>query len=320
MRARSLLLAAAVSLLPQLRAAAQLAPAPPEPASLPDIPSLLADVERNQKKMEALQRDYTYHVHVEQQDLDNDGGVKRTQTQDAESLTIDGVRVNRVVARNGKPLTADEQQKESDRVDKEIARAKERRARLQAKGRDTDARGDEVLPLSRILELGSFAHPRRETRDGRPVIVVDYAGNPQAKTHSTFENIMRDVVGTVAIDEQDRILAEAQGQFLNDFKLGGGLVADVKKGSRFAFHASRVGEGIWLPRAIDGQGSVRVMLFLHFNGRLHLTAGDYRKFRTSAVIVGSHGAIDGEGTPVPDEAPLGSAKPQDGPPPAQPPR
>ncbi len=270
-------------------------------APLPEVKALLADVERNQKRLEATQRDYTYHVHTDEQVLDKNGGVKKTETQDAESLTISGIRVDKVVARNGKPLTPEEEKKESERIDKEVAKARERQSKLQAKGADTDPRGNEIMPLSRILELGSFSNPRRVQGDGRALILVDYAGNPEARTHSAFEGIMRDVVGTLAIDETDRVLVRADGHFLNDFKLGGGLMADVHKGSSFSFRATRVGDGMWLPAAIDGQGSVRVLLFAHFNGRLHMTTSDYRRFRASATIVGSNGAIGPDGVPLPDQ-------------------
>ena len=289
---------------------------------MPATSALLAEMESNQKRIEAMQREYTYHVHSDQQELNKDGSVKKTETEDSESLTIDGVRVNRVVARNGKALTPEEQQKESERIDKEVAKAKERRIKLQAKGGDTDARGDEVMPLSRILELGSFSNPRRVAQNGRSVIVLDYAGNPQAKTHSIFEGVMRDVVGTIWIDEADRVMVQAQGHFLNDFKLGGGMVADLHKGTSFEFKATRIADGVWLPAVIDGQGSVRIMLFAHFSGRMHVTTSDYRRFRTSATIVGSHGVIGPDGVPVPDPSAVGpgtgadtgpGSKPQSGP-------
>lgn len=287
----------------------------PGSAPMPDPNALLSDVEQNQRKLEALQKDYTYHVHTDEQELSKDGGVKKTETEEAESVTIDGVRVNRIVARNGKPLTPEEQQKESERVDKAVARAKERQAKVASRGGETDARGDEVMPLSRILELGTFSNPRRVEMGGRSTIVLDYAGNPQAKTHTTFEGIMRDVVGAVWIDEADRVMMRAQGHFLNDFKLGGGLVADVRKGTNFEYQATRVGDGVWLPAAIDGKGSVRVLLFANFNGHMHVTTSDYRRFRTSATIVGSHGVIGPDGTPVtePQAAPEKPAAPQTGP-------
>ncbi len=121
---------------------------------------------------------------LERQQLDHNGNLKKTTTTDAESLTIDGIRVDRVVARNGKPLSAKEAQKESDRIDKEVAKAKERREKLATEGKATDSNGDDILTVSRILELGTFSNPRRVDLNGRPTIVLDYAGDPNAKTRN----------------------------------------------------------------------------------------------------------------------------------------
>ncbi|MGI4830267.1 MAG: hypothetical protein ACRYFU_18995, partial [Janthinobacterium lividum] len=107
-------------------------------APLPDARTLLLDVERNDKRLEALRKDYTYHVHLEQQELTKDGGVKKAEVTDSESLAINGIRVNRIVARNGKPLTPEEQAKESERLDKDVAKAHDREARAVSKGEQTD--------------------------------------------------------------------------------------------------------------------------------------------------------------------------------------
>src|ERR1700761_7052305 len=159
----------ATMLLTGCFAIAQQPAAPPEPAPaqtqvapetqekpLPDVRELLLAVEKNQKTIEAQQKDYTYHVHQEEQDLDGKGNVKKTTVTDAESLTIGGVRVDRIVVRNGKPLTDDEKKKEDERINKEVAKAHERQEKMQNKGKDADSRGDEVISASRILELGSF--------------------------------------------------------------------------------------------------------------------------------------------------------------------
>ncbi len=268
------------------------------PAPLPEPSKLLHDTEANEERMDALRNDYTYHVHVERQRLRKDGGVKENEVTDSESLTLDGVRVDRVVARNGKPLNADEQAKENDRVDKEVAKAKERRAKAAADGQKTDPRGDTVITVARLLELGSFSNERRIEYGGRPTIVLDYAGDPKAKTRSSAESVVRDLVGTVWIDEADRVLVRGQGHFLNNFKIGGGLIADVRKNSNFDFEARHVNDSVWLPATINGQGSVRVLLVAGFDGQLHLTASDYRRFRTSAKIVpGPTAPVDGKDGP-----------------------
>lgn len=262
---------------------------------LPDPPTLLKEVERNAERMDALRSEYTYHVHTEQQRLRKDGTVKGTEITEAESLTLDGVRVDRVVARNGAALTAQEQVKENDRLDKQVAKAKERRAKATAGGETTDARGDTIITVARLLELGRFSNERRLQYGDRPTILLDYVGDPKAKTNSSAESVVKDLTGTVWIDERDRVLVRGQGQFLNDFKVGGGLLADVRKGSNFNFEAKRVADSVWLPATINGRGSVRILLVAGFDGQLKMIASDYRRFRTSATIL-SRARDDQSGT------------------------
>jgi len=274
-----------------------------EAQPLPPIPQLLHDVEQHERDAEAARRDYTYHVHLELQQFDRNGHLKKTTASDSESVTIDGIRIDRVVAQNGKPLTPEEARKESDRIDKEVAKAKERREKRASEGKNTDARGDELIPVSFILELGAFTNPRRILLDDRPTIVLDYAGDPNAKTHNESEGIIRDLVGTVWIDEQDRVLVRGQGRFLHDFKIGAGLILNIHQGLTFDFHTTHVAGDVWLPAVIDGQGSARLLLFDGINGHFHLVTSDYRKFHTSSTIIDSNRLIGPDGQPIPDPAP-----------------
>ncbi len=285
-------------------------------APLPDPKPLLLEVERNDKRFEALRKDYTYHVHLVQQEFKKDGGLKKTEVIDSESFTLKDVRVNRVIARDGRPLTTEEQAKESERIDKQVAKARDRESKAAGKGEDTDGQGNPVLSAARILELGTFTHERRVDWNGRPTIVLDYAGDPNAKTHSQIEGIVRDLVGTVWIDEADGVLVRGEGHFLNDFKIGGGLLADVRKNTSFVFENTHLGEGVWLPARASGQGSIRLLLFAGLNGSMEAVTSDYRRFRTSATILPGEVKVDANGnpeevpaTPGPVSPPQDPAKP-----------
>lgn len=267
---------------------------------IPPIPQLLLNVERNEKAAEAAKNDYTYHEHLEMQELGKQDNVKKTTTYDAESIVIDGVNVDRTIARDGKPLTPSETKKEDERIDKEVVKAKARRQKRADEGKPTDSNGNDVITASRMLELGTFSNPRRADLDGRPTILVDYAGDPHAKTRNPFETVVRDLVGTIWIDEKDQVLARAQGRFLNDFKLGGGLLADIKSGTTFDMRYTQVNGEVWLPSTIDSQGKMRVLLFIGFNGRFHMVMSDYKKFRTTSTIIDSDRVIGPDGQPVPD--------------------
>ena len=153
------------------------------------------------------------------------------------------------------------------------------------------------MTASRALELGSFTNPRRVELNGRDTIVADYAGDPKAKTRTRFEEVVRDMMGTVWVDEQDRVLVKAQGHFVNNFKIGGGLVANIQKGTSFSMDQRKVNDEVWLPARFEGQGSARALLFLGFNGHVEAVESGYRKFKATSTIVPVESSVTPESVP-----------------------
>ena len=269
----------------------------PAEAPLPPIRELILAVDANTRANEALQDDYTYHVHADEEDYDRGGKLKKSTITDSESLTIDGVRVDRAVERDGKPLTPEETAKENERIDKSVAKGKEQRQKKEEHGKDTNQNGDDLLSGARILELGTFSNERRVLVDGRPTIVLDYTGNPDAETHNRFEGVFRALVGTIWIDEADRIGIEAQGHFVRDFKVAGGLLADVHKDFAFDAHFTRVNNEVWIIRSVEAHGSGRLFLFESISGSYQLATSNYRKFHTSSTIIPTGRVIGPDGQP-----------------------
>ena len=266
---------------------------PVHDAPLPDIPKLMHDVEDRQRTAEAVEKDYIFHSVETEQQVDGRGAIKKTEVNEYDVFWIDGVPVSKLTKKNGKELTAEEQKKQSERIDKDAAKAHERREKEDAKGKQTDPRGNDEVTVSRLLELGSFTHPRRVQLNGRDTIVADYVGDPNAKTKNSFENVIRDMAGTIWIDEQDRAIAQLEGHFVNGFKIGGGLLVSIQKGTNFSLQQTRVNGEVWLPAHVEGHGEARAFLFFKFNGSLTVADSDYRKFKTSSTVLPV-------GEPVPD--------------------
>ena len=259
------------------------------PKPLPDIPGLMRAAEINQRRAEAIEKDYLYHSTQIMQQTDGHGGVKKTETEEYDIFWVSGVPVRRLVKKDGKELSGDELKKENERIDKVAAKARERRDKADAEGKASDARGNDEITVSRILELGSFTNPRRVNLNGRDAIAVDYVGDPKAKTRNRGEEVIRDMEGTVWVDEQDRIVTRLEGHFLNAFKIAGGLVASIQKGTSFSLQMTKVNDEVWLPELADGHGAMRLLLFFHFDGEGRIVNSDYRKFRTTSTILpGSH--------------------------------
>jgi hypothetical protein len=263
-----------------------------ETQPLPDIAALMYEVEANQKASEAIQKNYLYRSSETQQVRDGSGGVKRTTTKEYDVFWIGGVPVRKLVKKDGRELTPDEQKKESERIDKEVAKARAKKDKAEANGTETTPRGNDEITVSRFLELGSFTNGRRVKLDGRDTIMVDYSGNPKAKTRNRGEDVVRDLVGTIWVDEQDRVIRKAEGRFLNAFKIGGGLVVTIHKDTSFGMDQKKINDEVWLPARIEAQGAARALLLFNFNGSVQVRMSDYRKFKASSTIMPGVTTVD----------------------------
>ena len=73
-------------------------------------------------------------------------------------------------------------------------------------------------------------------------------GRKDAKTHGLAEDASKKLQGTVWIDEADRQVAHLQVGFNENFRVAGGLVASIQKGSNFHFDQAPVNGEYGCPR------------------------------------------------------------------------
>ena len=241
----------------------------------------MREVQEHQKASERIQKDYLYREVIRQQRSNG----RKGETREYDVFWLRGVQVHKLIRKDGKDLTAEEQRKESERIDKDVAKALKRKRKAEAEGKETDSEGREEVTVSRFLELGTFSNPRREPLNGRSTIVVDYAGNPNAKTRNRLESVIRDLAGTIWIDEQDRAIVRLEGHFADSFKIGAGLVMSIHKGTTFSVQQIKVNNEVWLPSRIEANGAARVLLLFHFDGSILITDSDYRKFKATSIIL-----------------------------------
>ena len=87
------------------------------------------------------------------------------------------------------------------------------------------------------------------------------------------------------MDEQDHALVRIEAHFFQDYKVAGGLLADVHKGASFQSEWTKVNDEVWLPASFSGRGSARIALFFNHNGAIEEHESDYRKFRANSTIL-----------------------------------
>ena len=102
---------------------------------LPDITAILREVQIRQKAAEAVQKNYLYLSVETAQEVDSHGSVKKVTTKEYEDFCLSGVRVRRLMKKDGKSLSMEQAKKESDRIDKVVAKARDKRGNAEAVGK-----------------------------------------------------------------------------------------------------------------------------------------------------------------------------------------
>lgn len=261
---RSILLLCAAALSPAAVPAWATAQAQAN-APLPDPHQLMRDVVAHQKEMDKIRENYTYSSMQTVEDIDGSGKVTKTESSETDAFFVNGHAIERTVKKNGKPLNQHEEQKETERVTKLVQKAEKT-------PRDQPLEGPSIS-ISRVLEIMDVSAPRREMFRNRPTIVFDFVGRKDAKTHGIAEEASKKLKGTIWVDERDREVAHLEVTFYDNFHVGGGLVANVQKGSNFRFDQAPVDDGLWLPTG--GEGAVQARVLVVKNMRQHFTERDY---------------------------------------------
>jgi hypothetical protein len=253
--------------------ASQPAPAPP----IPDVRQLAREVEERQKQLDKIRESYTYTAIETWQDLDSKGNVTKTETEEHYTFFVNGHQIERTTKKNDRPLSESEARKETERVTKAIEKA-------QKTAPDQPVAGFALNP-TRVLELMDTSVPRLETYRGRPTIAFDFVGRKNAETHGVIENAIKRLKGTIWIDEADRQMARIEATFSDDFKVGGGLLASVRKGTCVHFDQGPVEGGLWLPTGAEATFAARFLLVRGKHQHFTEQDFDYKRFNVDTQQV-----------------------------------
>jgi hypothetical protein len=263
-------------LLPLLLAPLVQAQQPAGPASqagqaLPEIRQLMREVQEHQKQLEKVRENYTYSSLQTTHDIDSNGQVKKTETEEFEEFYANGHAIGRLVKKDGKPLDGHDQQKETERVTKLVEKAEQTPP-------DQPLHA-QTITVSHVLEMMDVRNPRRATFRGRPTIVFDFIGRKDAKTHGLAEDVSKKLQGSMWVDEADRQIAHLEVRFIDNFDVGGGLFARIEKGSSFYYDQALVNGEVWLPTGGEGTIQARVLLVKGIRQHGSERDYDYKRFR-----------------------------------------
>ncbi len=239
----------------------------------------------NQKQL----RDYTFIEREEDHKLDGRGGVKKTESRTSEVLEIYGEQVERLTAKDDKPLSPDEAKKEDDKIQKIIDKRKDeseddRRKRLQKEEKDREEDRKFVLE---IADAFNFRLIGSEAVDGRDAWLLEGEPRPGYEPKTRGAKILGKFKGRVWIDKSESQWVKIDITAIDTISFGW-ILARLHKGMHLQVEQTKVNDEVWLPKHVQLHFDARVALLKSYDEDVELTFKDYKKFRaeTKITVVG----------------------------------
>ena len=254
---------------------------------LPDIPTLLNELQTNEDRVDQILEDYSFTQKSISRELGKDGILREKESETIQISFYKGNRIRRLIEKNGKPLPENEQADEDKNVQKRVAEIEKNIAKKEARAVSQSKNGtpdedNQRISIAEVLRASRLVNPRRERFRGRDVVVFDFEPNPafDFKNAKSFLKFFGKTAGVMWIDEKDKQVARLEAVLFDNFKIGGGILANLKKGASFALEQERVNDEVWLPSVADVNLSVKVLLVKGINVNQVVKSYDYRKFKT----------------------------------------
>jgi hypothetical protein len=239
------------------------------------------DIENDKK-----QNDYTYIQREEEHKLDGKGEVKSSESRTHEVMVLYGEQVQRLIAKDDKPLSEKDTAREEERIRKLTDKRKneteeQRKKRMETEEKD---REDARKFVGEVADAYNFQLMGVENLDGRETYVINAEPRPDFQPHFKEAKVLPRFRFRAWIDQSESQWVKLDAECIDTVSVGW-FLARIHKGSRLLIDQTRVNDEVWLPRHVAIKLDVRVALLKNFNLEADVTYRDYRKFRTDTKIV-----------------------------------
>ena len=214
----------------------------------------------NLDKTDAQMRGYEYTIHEDSKEYEGHAAAK-TRSVVMRRGYIDGLPVNRVLARNGTALTPAEQQKNEEELKASVATRKaetpEQREKQAAERRKRNAERESWY--KEAPEALDYKLAGEDTLDGRKMLIVAFSPHPGYHPKNLWSRVLEKMTGKIWVDPEESEIARAEAGLSGDVTIGWGLVARINQGSHFTLTRSRAAPHVWLTGKQTASYSARIV-------------------------------------------------------------
>ena len=212
-----------------------------------------------------------YRMHV----MDDKGDRVREVVE-----TKDG-SVARLISRDGKPLTAVEDQAERQRL-KAMLESPQNFARHIRNEESGKKYAEEIIRLMPEAMLYTYTPGQPKSGNGRPgaEVVLDFQPDPTFRPPDTASQALLGLRGRLWIDPVSRNLLRIEVEIFRSENFGWGMIAHVNPGGKVVLVQTSVGPGRWIFSHFSDQISMRVGLIKPVNVKDTIEASDFQTIDT----------------------------------------
>jgi len=186
--------------------------------------------------------------------------------------------VARLIMRDGKPLTEEQDQDERQRLNDMIASpsAYSRHVRNSEEDRRL---ADKLVPLMPDAAIYTYTpgQPQSGKNGGAPEVVIDYKPNPKFNPPSTEAQALTGLEGRVWIDARSHTLVRMEGTIARGVNFGWGMLAHIYPGGKLELDQTSFGEDRWIFTYFSMKLSVRALMLKTVNVHTNSWASDFQK-------------------------------------------
>ena len=243
----------------------------------------LKKVVENQKRNRLTEMTYSYKLLREETKVDTKGTIKNRKSVTYEVIPLVDRMYRKLVKQNGIPLSEsearDQEQKLSVQLEKQKTFSSEALSKLKFKRMDRQRR--EIQFWDETLSAFHFLYMGEDIQDRRRFFVIKFWPNKgYALTNKNFV-ILKKLQGKVWINPKVLQIVRVKLNFIEDFKIGGGLLVKVSKGSSLVFEQEQIKNKIWFPTHFEFDFEGRFFLFKRFKMKVNGHFTDYANYRES---------------------------------------
>jgi hypothetical protein len=191
-----------------------------------------------------------------------------------------GGTYKRLIAIDGKPLTADELAQRDAEHERDLreaqARANNPGHRVAAERDSATQQRDRQAMLDDAIAVYAPTVVGQEWIDGQSVLVADVKPRQDARVSTREGKWMKRFAGRMWVAEADYQIVKLDMRAFDDVTVAWGVVGRLHKGSRVMI-SRRYFMGAWLPAERTYEASGRTLLFRPFQFSVTTTYSDYKK-------------------------------------------